>query len=105
MNFREKIKKEEAVLSAQNMGGKTSVAFLVEIVYKNGVVREFWCSEFTKKQGGWSWVPIFAGDRPIYLNVDYVSSVWQKDMVIVTELDYKNSPLTLAMYKKVFEGE
>ena len=105
MTFREKIKKEEAVLGAQNMGGKISVAFLVEIVYKNGVVREFWCSEFTKKQGACSWVPIFAGDSPIYLNVDDVSSVWQKDMVIVTELDYKNSPLALSMYKKVFEGE
>lgn len=52
MNFREKIKKEEAVLGAYNMGGKIAVAFLVEVVYKNGVVREFWCSDFKKKNKG-----------------------------------------------------
>jgi len=105
MTFREKIKKEEAVLGAYDMGGKIAVAFLIEVMYKNGVVREFWCSEFTKSHGTYTWVSIFAGDCPIYMNAEDVSSVWQKDMVIVTELDYKNSPLALSMYKKVFEGE
>lgn len=104
MNFREKIKKEEAVLGAYSMGGKIAVAFLVEVVYKNGVVREFWCSDFEKKQGAYTWVPVFASDSPIYMNVDDISSIWQKDMVIVTEIDYKKSPLTLTMYKNVFES-
>lgn len=38
------------------------------------------------------------------MNVDDISSIWQKDMVIVTEIDYKKSPLTLTMYKNVFES-
>lgn len=106
MTFREKIRREDAILTGvRSMGDKLAVAFLVEVVYKNGIVREFWCSEFTKNNEKYTWVPIFSNDGPIYLNADDLSSVWQKDMVVITEYEYRKFPLALSRYKKVFEGE
>lgn len=94
--------KEEFIL---NMVGDTTSeqAILIEIVYKNGIIKEFWCKEFKIDSGMFYWVSVSGVQRPLYLNVDDVSSVWVKDVTMITIDDYNNCPKALYAYKDSFE--
>ena len=85
-------------------GGKVQQAILIEIIYKNGVTKEFWCKDFEIDSGIYRWNAISAVQKPLYLNADDVSSVWVKDITIITKNDYR-FPNVLIGYKEFFEGE
>jgi len=92
----------------QALESDAPVASLVEILYKNGVSREFWCKEFTINRSPTGsvkveWVPVSSQTKPIYIGVDDISSVWVKEVCIISKIDYKNNSLALAGYKEYFD--
>jgi len=100
---------KNAVLKEQKaLESDAPIASLVEILYKNGVSREFWCKEFTFNRSpsgsvSVTWVSVSAQTKPIFIGVDDISSVWVKDMCIISKIDYKNNPLALIAYKEFFD--
>lgn len=82
--------------------------YLIHVDYKNGNFHEFWCAEFEInkiREVKASWKAVFADNRPLFMNLDDVSSVWVKDMDVVTREEYNESPELFAGMKEFFEGE
>jgi len=95
--------KEEGIIDDLS-DGSNAQAILVEIVYKSGVTKEFWCKKFTISNGIFEWISTSGIQKPVLLNVDEVGSVWAKDVTIITLEDYQKYPKSLGGYKDFFEG-
>lgn len=56
---------------------KKTVIFKVRIVYKSGYTHDFECTEFTLKNGTYTWKSCDDTNKPVELGGPEIAAVWQ----------------------------
>lgn len=56
--------------------------YLIQVNYKSGISMEFWVYYFRFKDNEYSWEAAHDDNKPLFLGVDNIESVWQIGYII-----------------------